>query len=143
VLEDNALVMWQKLPKWRVGIAWRELMWRAVHWGWREFQRAGVVTADTPGGRAFRRFGVGSIMAFPAGAVFGEGWIEIGEGTLIGALVTIAVGIVPGQDLGPDSVLRIGDRCVLGRGSHIVAHESVEIGDDVWTGPYVYIPEHS
>jgi hypothetical protein len=118
-------------------------MWRAVHWGWREFQRAGLVTADTPAGRAFHRFGAGSIMAFPPGAVFGEGSIDIGEGTLIGALVSLSAGLVPGQDLGPDPVLRIGDRCVIGRGSHIVAHESVEIGDDVWTGPYVYIPEHS
>jgi acetyltransferase-like isoleucine patch superfamily enzyme len=118
-------------------------MWRAVHWGWREFQRAGVVTADTPAGRAFRRFGAGSIMAFPAGAVFGEGSIEIGEGTLIGAQVSLSAGLVPGQDLGPDAVLRIGDRCVIGRGSHIVAHQSVEIGDDVWTGPYVYITDQN
>jgi serine acetyltransferase len=117
---------------------WRELTWRAVHWGWREFQRAG-----TPAGRAFRRFGAGSIMAFPAGAVFGEGWIEIGEGTLIGALVSLSAGLVPGHDLGPDSVLRIGDRCVLGRGSHIVAHQSVDIGDDVWAGPYVYITDQN
>jgi acetyltransferase-like isoleucine patch superfamily enzyme len=40
-------------------------------------------------------------------------------------------------------VLRIGDRCVIGRGSHIVAHHSLVIEDDVFTGPYVYIPEHS
>jgi carbonic anhydrase/acetyltransferase-like protein (isoleucine patch superfamily) len=118
-------------------------MWRAVHWGWREFQRAGLVTADTPAGRAFHRFGAGSIMAFPPGAVFGEGSIDIGEGTLIGALVSLSAGLVPGQDLGPDPVLRIGDRCVIGRGSHIVAHESVEIGDDVWTGPYVYITDQN
>lgn len=69
--------------------------------------------------------------------------IEIGEGTLIADLVTMSAGIVPGQDLGPAAVLRIGDRCVIGRGSHIVAHESVEIGDDVWTGPYVYITDQN
>jgi acetyltransferase-like isoleucine patch superfamily enzyme len=129
--------------KWRLKTARRAALWRAVHWGWREFQRAGLVTEDTPAGRAFRRFGRGSIMAFPAGSVFGEGWIEVGADTLIGALVTISAGIVPGQDLGRDSVLRIGDRCVIGRGSHIVAHESVTIGDDVWTGPYVYITDQN
>jgi acetyltransferase-like isoleucine patch superfamily enzyme len=118
-------------------------MWRAVQWGWREFQRAGVVTADTPGGRTFRRFGAGSHMAFPAGAVFGESGIEIGDDTVIGALVTISAGLVPGQDLSPFCVLRIGDRCVIGRGSHIVAQQSVEIGDDVWTGPYVYITDQN
>jgi acetyltransferase-like isoleucine patch superfamily enzyme len=141
-LGENALVIWRPLRQ-RAGIARRELVWRAVHWGWREFQRAGVITADTPAGRSFRRFGAGSFLAFPAGSVFGEGWIEIGEGTLIGALVTLSAGIVPGQDLGQDSVLRVGDRCVIGRGSHIVAHESIEIGDDVWTGPYVYITDQN
>ena len=135
--------MWWKRLERQVGTKRRELTWRAVHWGWREFQRAGMVTADTPAGKAFARFGRGSLMAFPAGSVFGEGWIEIGTDTLIGAQVTLSAGIVPGQDLGQQSVLRVGDRCVLGRGSHIVAHENVEIGDDVWTGPYVYITDQN
>jgi len=102
-----------------------------------------MVTAETPAGAAFREFGTGSIMAFPPGSVFGEEWITIGRDTLIGAQVTISAGIMPGHDLGPDTVLRIGDRCVIGRGSHIVAHQSVEIGDDVWTGPYVYITDQN
>jgi acetyltransferase-like isoleucine patch superfamily enzyme len=114
-----------------------------VHWGWREFQQAGLVTADTPAGRAFRRFGHGSIMAFPTGSVFGEGGIEIGEGTLVGQLVSISAGTLPGQDLFGLTLLTIGDRCVIGRGSHIVAHQSVQIGDDVWTGPYVYITDQN
>src|SRR5579863_9457379 len=33
--------------------------WRLVHWGWDAFQRAGVVTADTPAGRRFAEFGLG------------------------------------------------------------------------------------
>jgi acetyltransferase-like isoleucine patch superfamily enzyme len=82
-------------------------------------------------------------MTFPAGSVFGEGWITVGQDTVIGALVTMSAGLVPGQDLGPDPVLRIGDRCVIGRGSHIVAHQSIGIGDDVWTGPYVYITDQN
>jgi acetyltransferase-like isoleucine patch superfamily enzyme len=40
-------------------------------------------------------------------------------------------------------VLRIGDHCVIGRGSHIVAHHSIVIGDDVFTGPYVYITDQN
>jgi serine acetyltransferase len=135
--------MWSEVLTRRIGDARRALVWRAAHWGWREFQRAGVVTADTPAGQAFREFGRGSVMAFPAGSVFGESWITVGEGTLIAALVTMSAGLVPGQDLGPDPVLRIGDRCVIGRGSHIVAHQSLEIGDDVWTGPYVYITDQN
>jgi acetyltransferase-like isoleucine patch superfamily enzyme len=127
-----------------VNAAWlRQLQWRAVHWGWTAAQRTGVVTADTPAGRRFGGFGRGSMVAFPPGTIFGERWITVGEGTLIGAFVTLSAGMVPGQDLGPVPVLRIGDRCVIGRGSHIVAHHSLVIGDDVFTGPYVYITDQN
>jgi carbonic anhydrase/acetyltransferase-like protein (isoleucine patch superfamily) len=129
--------------KGRADAARRDALWRAVHWGWREFQQAGLVTADTPAGRAFRRFGDGSIMAFPPGSVFGEGGIEVGAGTLVGQLVTLSAGILPGQDLLGLTLLSIGDRCVIGRGSHIVAHQEITIGDDVWTGPYVYITDQN
>jgi acetyltransferase-like isoleucine patch superfamily enzyme len=136
-------VTWWMRLKLRVSATKREALWRTVHWGWRKFQQAGLVTADTPGGRAFRRFGDGSIMAFPPGAVFGEGGIEVGEDTLIGQQVTLSAGTLPGQDLFELTLLTIGDRCVIGRGSHIVAHQSVAIGDDVWTGPYVYITDQN
>jgi len=124
--------------------AWlRQLQWRAVHWGWEAAHRAGMVTADTPAGRRFAAFGRGSMAAFPPGSVFGERWIMVGEDTLIAAFVTLSAGMVPGQDLGPVPVLRIGDRCVIGRGSHVVAHHSLVIGDDVFTGPYVYITDQN
>ncbi|HEV2936454.1 MAG TPA: acyltransferase [Streptosporangiaceae bacterium] len=119
------------------------MRWRAVHWGWEAVQRAGVVTADTPAGRGFAAFGRGSMAAFPAGSVFGERWIAIGADTLIAAFVTLSAGMVPGQDLGPAPVLRIGDRCVIGRGSHVVAHCSLLIEDDVFIGPYVYITDQN
>ena len=32
---------------------------------------------------------------------------------------------------------------MIGRGSHIVAHYSIEIGDDIFTGPYVYITDQN
>ena len=136
------MTWWTSLRR-RVSTARRDAVGRAVHWGWREFQRAGLVTADTSAGRAFRRFGHGSIMAFPPGSVFGEGSIEVGEDTLIGQQVSLSAGTLPGQDLYQLTLLTIGDRCVIGRGSHIVAHQSVEIGDDVWTGPYVYITDQN
>jgi acetyltransferase-like isoleucine patch superfamily enzyme len=119
------------------------LRWRLVHWAWHAAQQAGAVTAGTPAGQRFAAFGPGSVAAFPPGTVFGERWIAIGAGTLIGAQVTLSAGMVPGQDLGPAPVLRIGDRCVIGRGSHIVAHQSLVIEDDVFTGPYVYITDQN
>ena len=119
------------------------LRWQVVHRGWEAVQRAGAVTADTPAGRRFAAFGPGSVAAFPPGSVFGERWITIGADTLIGALVSLSAGMVPGQDLGPVPVLQIGDRCVIGRGSHVVAHHSLVIGDDVFTGPFGYITDQN
>ena len=119
------------------------LSWRLVHWAWRYAQRRGMVTADSPAGRRFAAFGTGSVMAFPVGTVFGESSIAIGADVVVGAQVTLSAGMVPGQDLGPEPVLRIGDRCVIGRGSHIVAHQSVVMGADVFTGPYVYITDQN
>ena len=116
---------------------------RFVHWVWKYAQRRGIVTADTPAGRRFAAFGTGSMIAFPPGTMFGEGSMVIGTDVLISELVTLSAGMVPGQDLGPAPVLRIGDRCVIGRGSHIIAHQSVQIGADVFTGPYVYITDQN
>ena len=87
--------------------------------------------------------GKGACVAFPPGALFGEEWIHIGDGTLIGPDVSLSAGMVPGQRMVTNPVLRIGDRCTIGRGSHIVGHLSIEIGDDVWTGPYVYITDQN
>ena len=116
---------------------------RAVHGLWDEALRAGTITAENPAGHRFRAFGAGSLIGFPAGSLYGEKWIEIGAGTMIGAQVSLSAGMVPGQDLGEAPVLRIGDRCVIGRGSHVVAHYSIAIGDDVFTGPYVYITDQN
>ena len=116
----------------------RRLASRTVHRLWNAALRAGTITPENPAGHPFRAFGMGSLIGFPTGALYGEKWIEIGAGTMIGAQVSMSAGMVPGQDLGEAPVLRIGDRCIIGRGSHIVAHYSIVIGDDVFTGPYVY-----
>jgi serine acetyltransferase len=102
--------------------------------------------ATGPGDTAARRFGSfgpGSCLAFPPGATFGEQWIAIGADTLVGPHVSISAGMVPGQQMVTYPVVRIGDRCMIGRGSHIVGHFNVEIGDDVHTGPYVYITDQN
>jgi acetyltransferase-like isoleucine patch superfamily enzyme len=129
---------------------WRELRQRRrlavaelIQGAWRYAEQAGTITAATAAGRRFAAFGPRSLIAFPAGSIYGERWIEIGDATMVAAHVTLCAGMAPGHDLGPDPVLRLGSRCVIGRGSHIVAHHSLEIGDDVFTGPYVYITDQN
>ena len=116
---------------------------RLIHRGWDYLREAAALHPGATAGYRFRYFGEGACIAFPTGAIFGEQWIEIGDHTLIGERVTISAGMVPGMDLGPDPIVRIGRGCSIGRGSHIVGHESIVIGDDVFTGPYVYITDQN
>jgi serine acetyltransferase len=130
---------WRRtVGRWR-----RDALFASVHAAWRAMQQAGTITAESAAGRRFAAFGPHSLMAFPTGAVFGERWIEVGDGTMFAEQVTLCAGMMPGHDLGDEPVLRVGDRCVIGRGSHIVAHYSIVIGDDVFTGPYVYITDQN
>jgi serine acetyltransferase len=110
-------------------------------WGW--ISDVGSVSPDDERGRRFGSMGPRSMIAFPPGSVFGERWIHIGAETLIGPHVTLSAGMAPGQTMDDDSVVRIGDRCSIGRGSHIVGHHSIEIGDDVTFGPYVYVTDQN
>ncbi|MEV0421297.1 acyltransferase [Streptosporangium canum] len=114
-----------------------------IHRGWSAIRTAGAVSPANPAGYRFRRLGDGACLSFPVGAIFGEAWIEIGEHTLVGERVSISAGMGPGVDLGPDSIVRIGGSCSIGRGSHIVGHQSIDIGDHVFTGPYVYITDQN
>jgi acetyltransferase-like isoleucine patch superfamily enzyme len=111
-------------------------------WTW--VAAVGMVSPDDAAGRRFRSMGRASGIAFPPGAVYGERWITIGAETMVGPQVSLAVGI-PGEPLDHDAppVITIGDRCNIGRGSSIVARHGVEIGDDVTTGPNVYITDHN
>ncbi|NLU73478.1 acyltransferase [Streptomyces sp. HNM0575] len=114
---------------------------RAVHGLWRRAQYAGAVTAQRPGPYAFRRIGAGTRLAFPQGTIFGTPWIELGDHCVIGQEVTLAAGMWPDLDLGPEPLLTLGDGVVLGRGSHVIAdvQGAVAFGDDVYCGPYVYV----
>lgn len=94
-------------------------------------------------GKAFGKFGEGSIILFPVTTIFNEKYIHIGSETMIGEHVALSAGMMPGQDCLTNPVVRIGDRCLIGRGSGIVGHLSIDIGNDVWTGHHVYITDQS
>ena len=75
--------------------------------------------------------------------IFNEQYISIGDDTLIGPGVALSAGMVPGQECISQVVVSIGDRCLIGRGSGIVGHFSIKIGNDVWTGHHVYITDQN
>jgi len=94
-------------------------------------------------GRRFGSFGEGSIILFPTTTIFNENYIHIGAKTMIGEHVALSAGMMPGQKCLTNPVVKIGDRCLIGRGSGIVGHLSIVIGNDVWTGHHVYITDQS
>lgn len=110
------------------------------------WERLSVIAAVGPAsrrGKKFGAFGEGSIICFPPTSLMNEQYIEIGSGTMIGPHVALSAGMVPGQECVSMPVVRIGDRCLIGRGSGIVGHFSIDIGDDVWTGHHVYITDQN
>lgn len=105
--------------------------------------QAGAIGADTPRGRRFGRFGENSIICFPTNTLYNEHYIHVGSGTMIGPHCTLSAGMMPGQICITDPVVSIGDRCLIGKGSAIVGHFSITIGNDVWTGHNVYITDQN
>jgi acetyltransferase-like isoleucine patch superfamily enzyme len=75
--------------------------------------------------------------------IFNEQYIHVGANTLIGPDISLSAGMIPGQQCITNPVVTIGDRCLIGRGSGIVGHFSIEIGNDVWTGHNVYITDQN
>ena len=94
-------------------------------------------------GKKFAAFGERSMIMWKPTTIFNERYISIGSDTLIGPDVALSAGMVPGQECISDIVVSIGDRCLIGRGSGIVGHLSIDIGNDVWTGHHVYITDQN
>lgn len=101
----------------------------------------GAIGPKTVAGERFASFGEGSVIAFPTSTLYGERAIHIGRDTMIGPWCTIAAGYAPDQSSLAPRTLVIGDRSVIGMRSGIVAHESIEIGDDVWFGQEIYVTD--
>jgi len=91
----------------------------------------------------FAAFGAGTVICFPPAALYGEHAIRVGSDTLIGPYVSLSAGMMPGQPLISEQIVRIGDRCLIGRYSSIVGHFDIEIGDDVFFGPNVYVTDQN
>jgi acetyltransferase-like isoleucine patch superfamily enzyme len=110
---------------------------------WEEWQFAAAITKHTERGAKFKRFGEGSLISFPWVTIYNEHYIEVGNDTMIGPYCALSAGMMPGQECLTSPVVRIGDRCLIGRGSGIVGHLAIDIGNDVWTGHHVYITDQN
>lgn len=110
---------------------------------WQKMKFAAAISPDSKRARSFGKFGERSIILFPHTTIFNEKYIQIGQDTMIGENVALSAGMMPGQVCLTNPVVKIGDRCLIGRGSGIVGHLSIEIGNDVWTGHHVYITDQS
>jgi len=114
-----------------------------MHRGLERARLLGAIGPETRRGRRFGAFGERSVICFPPAAIVNERYIQVGAYTMIGPHATLSAGMVPGQTCLTDPVVRIGDRCLLGRGSAVVGHLSIEVEDDVWTGHHVYITDQN
>ena len=127
--------------RWRTGV--KRAAGEAVIRAWETAIELGAIGPDTRRGKRFGRFGRDSVICFPPNTIFNEQYIHIGEGTMFGPQITLSAGMVPGQQMVSDPVISVGDRCLIGKGSGIVGHLHITIGDDVWTGHHVYITDQN
>ncbi len=102
-----------------------------------------TVGPDDPYARRFYYFGQRAALMAPQGVVYNERYLSIGDDTLIGPNVCLTAGINGDQEMISSPVISIGRRCVIGRGSHLVGNWSIVLGDEIQTGPYVYITDQN
>ncbi len=120
--------------------SWKETL---VQRGFERLCLHGSVGPHSRRAKSFNRFGDGSILMFPWVTLYGEKYMSIGKGTMIGQYCALGVGMGPQQEMLTNPVISIGDRCLIGRGTGIVAHWGVHIGNDVFTGHNVYITDQN
>ena len=109
--------------------------------GWARLRVAGAIAPGTAAAEEFGSFGEGSVIAFPTATIYGQRSIHLGSNTMVSTWITLAAGYGPDQSTLAPRALVIGDRCVIGMRSGIVAHESIELGDDVWFGQDIYVTD--
>lgn len=114
-----------------------------VRAGRRYLNEVATVGPDDAYAREFFYFGQRAALMAPQGIIYNERYLSIGDETLIGPNVCLTAGISAEQTMLRTPTVSIGRHCVIGRGSHIIGHWSIELGDDIQTGPYVYITDQN
>jgi acetyltransferase-like isoleucine patch superfamily enzyme len=111
---------------------------------WRRYlNEVAIVGPNDDYAGEFYYFGAGAALMAPQGVIYNERYLSIGDDTLIGPNVCLTAGVSGDQVMLATPTVSIGRHCVIGRGSHIIGHWSIELGDDIQTGPYVYITDQN
>jgi acetyltransferase-like isoleucine patch superfamily enzyme len=105
--------------------------------------RAGEVVPGTALADRFGSFGTGSCIDFPPATLQNVGSIHLGRDVLVGRHATLAAGYGVGDPNLSRRALVVGDGCVLGARTTILAHTRVELGSSVFTGQSVFITDSS
>ena len=127
----------------RLRTGWADARSRAVAASWERVKWWGAIGHHSSRAKRFGAFGEGTMISFPWNTIYGERWMRIGRDTMVGPGVTLSVGMLPDQVPVSDPVLVIGDRCLINKGTAIVAHFAIEIGNDVFTGHNCYITDQN
>lgn len=109
----------------------------------REVLRWSYVGPEDSRRLGFAAFGERSLIEQPYKVLLGHEYMTIGADTLIaaGAILAAWPDSTDARRTDGGPVLRIGDRVWGARGLSIVAHLDIEIEDDVWFGPNVYVTD--
>ncbi len=107
----------------------------ALHWAY--------VGPDDARRLGFGSFGQRSMLQQPYTLLMGETAISVGDDTLLSPGITLAAS--PEWEWTPTDgpMISIGSRVWAARGLSVIAHRRIEIGDDVWFGPDVYVTDAS
>lgn len=103
----------------------------------------GEIVPGTRAAEEFGTFGAASAIDFPPATILNPGSMHLGTGVLVGRHVTLSVGYGVDDPGAPARGLVIGDGAVIGTRSTITAHESIEIGADVFFGQSVLVTDAS
>lgn len=124
----------------------RRVMGEALRRGWDAATELATITTGDPRARRFFSFGDQSSVCFPPAALHGLDRVAIGSYTMVGPYSTLSTGnpFEPPPAVHPaEPMLVIGDGCLLGRNSTVVAHRRIEIEDAVWMGDGVFISDQN
>ena len=127
----------------RLRLRFRHFLGSSIR-SWRRYcNEVAIVGPGDDYAREFYYFGAGAALMAPQGVIYNERYLSIGDDTLIGPNVCLTAGVSGDQVMLATPTVSIGRHCVIGRGSHIIGHWSIELGDDIQTGPYVYITDQN